>query len=164
MNLPVSLSTGRLLLENICLNDSEFIFKLVNTEDWLKFIGNRNIDSGDEAKAYIKKIIDNPNVQYWIVKLKCNRKAMGVITFMKRDYLEFPDIGFAFLPDFSKMGYAYEATKAVLAYVIQANDIPHILATTLADNIPSIKLLEKLGLCYESDIQPDNIKLSLYGS
>ena len=163
MNLPISLSTGRLLIENITLNDNEFIFELLNSEGWLKFIGNRNVASGEEAKAYIQKIIDNPNVHYWIVKLKSGQAAIGIITFIKRDYLEFHDIGFAFLPVFSKKGYAYEATQTVLDNVIQTNDTTNILATTLSGNIPSIKLLQKLGFSYQSDIQHDNVKLCLYG-
>ena len=118
--------------------------------------------SGEEATVYIEKIIDNPNVHYWIVKLKRSQVAIGIITFMKRDYLEFHDIGFAFLPDFSKKGYAYEATKGILDNLIQTNDITNILATTLPDNITSIKLLRKLEFIYQADIQPDNVKLYLY--
>ncbi len=163
MEFQISLITDRLLLENITLNDNKFIFELVNSNGWLKFIGNRNVNSTIEATAYIQKIIDSSNLYYWIVKLKDSKIAIGIITFIKRDYLEYHDIGFAFLPNFSNKGYAYEATFAVLNSVIQTHNLSYILATTIPENITSIKLLKKLGLNFEKEIESDNVRICVYG-
>lgn len=57
MEFQISLITDRLLLENITLNDNKFIFELVNSNGWLKFIGNRNVNSTIEATAYIQKLL-----------------------------------------------------------------------------------------------------------
>ncbi len=163
MEFQNSLLTDRLLLENLTHNDNKFIFELVNSNGWLKFIGNRNVNSATEATAYIQKIIGSSNLNYWIVKLKNSNTAIGIITFIKRDYLEHHDIGFAFLPDFSNKGYAYEATHAVLKSVIQTHNLTYILATTIPANITSIKLLKKLGLDFEKEIVHDNLQISVYG-
>lgn len=120
------LSTERLIVENIKLSDNKFIFELVNSIGWLKFIGNRNVSSPIEATAYIQKIIDTSNLYYWVVKLKESNIAIGIITFIKREYLEYHDIGFAFLPSFFNKGYAYEATSAVLNSVIQTHKLSYI--------------------------------------
>lgn len=155
--------TDRLLIEPLAVSDNIFIWKLVNTEGWLKFIGNRNIHSGIEATTYIQKILDNPNSDYFVIKLK-DKIKIGIVTFIKRDYLENPDIGFAFLPEYAGNGYAYEATSAVLKNLTQISNLPQVLATTLPQNISSIKLLEKLGFSFEKELEVENITLHLYSS
>lgn len=163
MHFPSAIITSRLLIKPLSLYDDEFIFELVNTEGWIKFIGNRNITSQLDALAYIQKILDNENIFYWMVQLKDSQESIGLVTFIKRDYLSHHDIGFAFLPGFQKMGYAYEATMAVLDKLISELKLSHIVATTVPGNIKSIKLLQKIGLTFEKEIEVEKEKLHVYG-
>jgi RimJ/RimL family protein N-acetyltransferase len=133
----------------------------VNTEEWIKFIGERNIKTADAAKAYIQKLINNPNINYWVVKLQ-DETPVGVITFIKRDYLEHHDIGFAFLPGHAKKGYAYEAASTVLNDVMKNAACSTVLATTVPANEKSIALLEKLGLSFSKEIDHEKEKLLVY--
>lgn len=157
-----TLETNRLLLDPLTLGESDFIFELVNTPEWIRFIGDRNVNNIEEACNYIQKILDNTNVNYWIVRLKNEGVPVGVITFIKRDYLEHSDIGFAFLPHFSKKGYAIEATKAALDEITKSSKHSRILATTVKDNRNSIQLLEKLGLKFDKEIAVNEDELLLY--
>ncbi|MBA3649716.1 MAG: GNAT family N-acetyltransferase [Chitinophagales bacterium] len=162
--MQTTLSSDRLLLEPITAKDSHFIFELVNTERWLKYIGNRNVTTPEEANTYIEEKLNSSSVSSWIVKLKCNLDSIGIITFIKRDYLLHYDIGFAFLPRAANNGYAYEAAKAVLLMLTNDPGHSHILATTLPENINSIKLLIKLGFHYDREIEVDGEKLHIYSS
>ncbi|MDQ6761423.1 MAG: GNAT family N-acetyltransferase [Bacteroidota bacterium] len=164
MNFPAQLATQRLLIKPLNINDDEFILELLNTAGWIKFIGNRNITSLAEAKAYIQKILDNENIFYWAVQLKGHDENIGIVTFIKRDYLEHHDIGFAFLPRYFNQGYAYEATMVVLYEIISDINLSHILATTVPENITSIKLLQKMGLGFEKEIEVDKERLHVYGT
>ena len=155
------LKTDRLTLKVIEETDSQFILKLVNTNGWVTFIGDRNVHDNHEAINYIKKIVFDDKITYWIVQL-LDQTKIGIITLIKREYLQHYDIGFAFLPDFQGNGYAYEASKAVLNHLINTTDYQTILATTIPSNTSSIKLIEKLGLTfYKTDLQ-QNKELSLY--
>jgi [ribosomal protein S5]-alanine N-acetyltransferase len=156
------LTTIRLELNPLELNDKAFIFELVNTPNWIKFIGDRNVHSHEDAANYIQRILDNPDAQYKIVHLKETAQPIGAITLIKRHYLDHHDIGFAFLPDFYKKGYAFEATKVVLDAIIADRTHTDILATTLKDNVNSIGLLEKLGLSYQKDILVGDDALMLF--
>ncbi len=69
----------------------------------------------------------------------------------------------AFLPRFSNNGYAYEATMAVLKKLINELTPSHILATTIPENVSSIKLLKKIGLVFEKEIEVDQERLHVYG-
>ena len=159
-----SLTTERLLIEPLSLNESDFIFELLNTEGWIKFIGQRNINSAADATAYIQKIVDNPNTTYWSVKLKDAQTTIGLVTLIKRDYLEHHDIGFAFLPQFANKGYAYEAANAVLNHVMSAYHLSIILATTVPENGSSIKLLKKLRLEFDREIEEHSEVLWVYSN
>ncbi len=152
--------TTRLFLDRLHPDDAAFIFELLNTPDWLKFIGDRNIHSDEDARNYILKITADPNIIYWVVR--SGEEKIGMVSFIKRKYLDHHDIGFAFLPKFSKQGFAFEAADAVLKESLQDPDHRIILATTMTDNTNSIHLLEKLGFQFNQEIENEGVKLLLY--
>lgn len=47
------LETQRLILHRLTVEDSEFMFKLLNYPSWLQFIGDRGVRTLDEARDYI---------------------------------------------------------------------------------------------------------------
>lgn len=156
------LETERLFIRPIEIKDKNFILDLLNTQGWLKFIGNRNVKDGLSAEKYIQKIIDNKNCFYSIFELKENKLPIGIVTFIYRDNQNFPDIGFAMLPNFEKKGYALEATKKYLDEIKKECTTDKIIAITNPDNINSIKLLETLGLQFEKSYFDNSIELCLY--
>lgn len=158
------INTERLFIKQLSEEDTRFILELLNTEGWIKYIGNRNVNSENDAVAYIQKINQNTDITYWTVSLNQTKKSIGLVTLIKRDYLEYNDIGFAFLPDFSGKGYAYEAVNAVLRNLEEYNSLENILAITLPKNTTSIKLLEKLGFKFDRIIKQNNENLYLYNA
>ena len=116
-----SITTERLILNRLTLADQDFIQRLVNSKGWIEFIGDRDVHTKDDAITYINKINASKNIFYWVVRIQENNTAIGIISFLKRAYLENFDIGFAFLPEFCNHGYAFEASKEVLALVSKKN-------------------------------------------
>lgn len=156
------ITTDRLNLEKLSIDDNDFINDLVNSSGWLENIGDRNIHSKNDAIIYINKILKTANFYYWVVRIKDTNTPIGIISFLKRSYLASFDLGFAFLPQFSNNGFAHEAAKAVLLMVSKVPEFDIVLATTLNSNKNSIKLLTKLGFSFEKEIEMDNAKLHIY--
>lgn len=154
------MQTERLMLQPLENADKLFIYELLNTAGWIEFIGSRNINTVDDAVAYIDRITSNKNVEYFVVRIKDNLQAIGIVTFMKKDYLQYNDIGFAFLPQYGKQGFAFEAAN----FLLQTKQRVHktILATTIASNINSIGLLKKLGFVYQQQIENEDEVLQVY--
>lgn len=164
------IETDRLRLRTLTLEDTTFIIELLNSPGWLQFIGDRNVKTEIQAKNYLQ---DGPFKSYaengfglWLVEKKEDNQPMGMCGFLKRDYLETPDIGFAFLPYFNGKGYAYEMASATLVYAKHQLKVSKISAITLPDNEKSIRLLEKIGLKFIKTIYlaPDKEELLLYGN
>jgi RimJ/RimL family protein N-acetyltransferase len=151
------LETERLILSELSPEDAAFIVILVNTPGWLKYIGDRNIKTNEQAIDYlnngpIKSYRDN-GFGLWRVELKETTMPIGMCGFLRRDYLAHPDIGFAFLPDYHNKGFAHEAARACLSCARQQLALNSICAIVLPDNRTSIKLLEKIGFTYSHPIQ-----------
>jgi RimJ/RimL family protein N-acetyltransferase len=154
--------TSRLILNMLSLEDHDFVLRLVNSEGWIEFIGDRNVHTKEDAIAYINRIISTQNLFYWVVRIKEENTSIGIISFLKRAYLEHFDIGFAFLPEFTNNGFAYEASKEVLSVVNKMTEYSSVLATTIPQNVNSIKLLNKLGFHFEKQMEVENKNLHIY--
>jgi ribosomal-protein-alanine N-acetyltransferase len=156
-----TIDTPRLSLTLVTANDHEFIFRLVNSKDWLAFIGDRNVSSPEQARLYIERILKMDNFFYWVIRTCDTQIPIGIVSFLKRDYLPHFDIGFALLPEHYKKGYAFEATSAVLSeYSSQGHH--HILATVQPDNKKSISLLGKLGFAFERSLHQNSTELKIF--
>lgn len=153
--------TERLRLVPLSQVDAPFILELLNSDGWLTYIGERNVHTIRDAQHYIQKILANVNMRFWVACLKENGNAAGLITLIKRSYLENSDLGFAFLPEYVGKGFGYESSKAVLNFCAEENEIKFD-AITLQNNFSSISLLEKLGFRYQRVLEIDETKLLLY--
>lgn len=146
--------TPRLLIRELTPADAPFIFQLVNEPSWLQFIGDKGVRTIEDAVQYIQK---GPMKSYatngfglWLVELKEEGIPIGMCGLIKRETLNNIDIGFAYLPAFTGRGYAYEAGVATLGYAKHTLSLERILAIVNTENARSIKLLEKLGLQFQT--------------
>jgi RimJ/RimL family protein N-acetyltransferase len=141
--------TERLILRKVTVEDADFLLELFNTPTWLKYIGDRNIHTVEEAAEYIT---NGPLPFYathgfgsYCLQLRDSGTRIGMCGLYKRDNLNYYDLGFALLPEFEGKGYAREACEYVLK---ESRDVLHmnsLLAITNKSNDRSIQLLQRLG-------------------
>lgn len=164
------LETERLILRQLTQDDAEFIFELLNEPSWIQNIGDRNIRTLDDARAYIVK---GPAASYekngfglYVIVLKETNESIGMCGLIRREGLEDIDIGYALLPKFWSKGYAVEAAGAIKAYAKDVIGLKRIVAIVDPANEGSIRVLEKLGLRYEKMVRlsEDDIELKLFGA
>lgn len=155
----------RLRLCQVQQHDWAFIQALYNDPDCIRFIGDRGISNQEKAQAYIGNMqssYQEHGFGLYRVELASTAIPIGICGLVKRDYLQVPDIGFAFLPDYRRDGYALEAGLATLQF---ANDIGicELLAIVKDNNTRSIALLEKLGMQHKCPMTlPDGDPVLLY--
>ena len=150
------LETERLGLREFVSDDAIFIVELLNTPGWLQFIGDRNVKTEEQAIRYLEegpiKSYKQNGFGLWMVELNTDKTAIGMCGIIKRESLEHPDIGFAFLPQYFGKEYGLEVASATLAYGREKLGIEKILAITVPANEKSIRLLEKIGLSFKEYI------------
>lgn len=151
--------TKRLVLSKITVNDAPFILELMNTPDWIKYIGDRNIKTVEQAATYIQnnqlKCYEKSGFGYYKIQVKDeNLKTIGTSGLLKRDELKHVDIGFSFIPEYHGKGYGFEAASEIMKLAKNTFNIKTVCAITLPINQPSIHLLEKLGLSYQKTVKP----------
>ena len=155
----IRLETPRLILSELTIQNAAFILKLYNDPDFIKYIGNKNINSIEDAENFIdsgpKQSYKVYNHGLYLVQLK-DKTSIGICGLLKRENLDLPDIGFAVLPNYRKMGFIYEASKAVIHDAKKRLHINKISAITSPDNNASIKLLIKLGFIFKKMVKLDS--------
>lgn len=145
-----SFETERLIIQPTSDSDAKFIFELLNTPKWLTYIGDRNIKTIEDAKKYIKEKmtpqLDRLGYSNYTIIRKQDHQKIGSCGLYDREGLEGIDIGFAFLPEYEKKGFAFEAANRLKDAALNEFGIKSIGAITSKENTSSQKLLEKLGL------------------
>ena len=145
------LSTGRTQLRWLSDEDADFIITLLNDPSFIKNIGDRGVRNKEDALRYINKMRDNYQSQgfgFYLVESLTGEK-MGISGMIHRAGLDHPDIGFAFLPQFCGRGFALESALGVKTMAEREWGMKKILAIVSPGNIPSQKLLTKLGLKFD---------------
>ncbi len=167
--MTTTLVTERLRVRPLTLDDAEFIVELLNEPDFLRFIGDRQVRSPDDARRYLH---DGPLRSYetrgfglCAVESLATRVPLGMCGLLKRDTLDDVDLGFAFLARHRRRGYAFESARAVLEYG-RTLGLTRVVAITLPDNAASIGLLKRLGMRFERRLRltPEGEELELYAT
>ena len=160
--------TERLTLREFNTDDAAFIIELLNSPSWIKYIGNRKVQTIEDAKSYLERAIfkgyKENGFGLWMVELRATQEPIGMCGLIKREGLDDVDIGFAFLPQYEGKGYGSEAANATM-FIAKEKGIKRIVAITVKYNTASIKLLEKIGLRFEKHITMpnDDEELMLFG-
>jgi len=166
MKVHQSYETNRLILKPTTVEDAAFFLELYNTPDWIKYIGDRNIKTIEDAATFIRKKImpqfERLGYSNYTVIQKSDGTKIGSCGLYDRDGLEDVDIGFAFLPAYYKQGYGYESAEKIKELAFQKFKLTKLKAITVHYNVASINLLIKLNFLYVKNIfLPDEDKVTL---
>lgn len=169
VNRKEILATERLILREFDYEDVTFIIELLNSPGWLAYIGDRGVKTLADARTYLT---DGPMASFEkhgfglaMVALRETGEGIGMCGLIKRDSLPDVDIGYALLPAFTGKGYAFEIASATVDYARDQLGLRRLVAITDPKNVASIKLIKKLNMKYEKEVQlrPDDIAVHLFG-
>lgn len=162
------LETERIVLREVTSGDAEFVLDLLNQYSFKKYIGDRGVRTLDDARAYIDTRFTESYRKHgfglYLIELKADGIPIGLCGFVSRETLPDPDIGFALLPQYERRGYAFEAASAAMEYGRARLGLGRVLAITTLDNESSGRLLEKIGLRFEREIELSGETLKLFST
>lgn len=159
--------TERLTLKPADLEDADFFLKLYNLPTFIRFIGDRNLRTNEDAEKYIENKF-RPQIErlgfgnYVVIHKELNEK-IGAVGIFEREGLDVLDIGFSFFPEFEGKGFAYESAFNLKEIAAADFGISKLSAITSKDNFSSQKLIEKLGLKFQKFVTlPDETEELMY--
>jgi [ribosomal protein S5]-alanine N-acetyltransferase len=163
----IVLTPQLLLREFDAEHDAAFLLELLHTPGWLSYIGDRKVETIEQAAAYISNRLSPSYTQYgfgmWLVILRSTQQAIGMCGLVRRSFIDSIDIGFALLPIYEGKGYAYEAAQACMQLAFDVFNTEVVSAYTVPHNKASIKLINKLGLQFATQhTEPDNDIVNIY--
>lgn len=160
--------TERLILRPTGIEDAEFLVELMNTPKWLINIGDRNVKTVEDAKAYVEaKIVPQQQrlgfSNFTLIR-KEDQTKLGTCGLYDREGLPGLDIGFALLPQHEGKGYGFESANKMQEVAFEEYGYPELGGITIEENTASRKLLEKLGLTFKNyiNLPEDEVELMYY--
>lgn len=141
--------TARLTFSELSDDDAPFVLRLLNEPSFVANIRDSGVRTEEDARAYVA---NGPAASYaahgfglWRVDERAGGTSVGMCGVLRRDGLDDPDLGFAFLAEAQGRGYATEAGAATLAHARDALKLGRIVAIAAPHNAGSARVLEKLG-------------------
>jgi [ribosomal protein S5]-alanine N-acetyltransferase len=126
------------------------MLELMNESPYLENIGDRGVRTVPDAERYIAEkytaSYESRGYGLYMVELKEGLTKVGICGLVKREILDYPDVGFAFLQRHWSRGYASEAAAATLGFARDTLKLPYIYGVVSPKNPRSIRLLGRLGL------------------
>lgn len=152
-----TIETSRLLLRNICMNDSEDIFEFSSDEQTCLDDGgyHAKTDIHGEAFAESMKFLSTADEHYGIV-LKNENKVVGMIHIMEAERgLKAKEIGFIMNKKYRRQGIAKEAANAVMKDLVENDQVKMFVMTAYEYNTASNAAIKSLGFEQEGIIHND---------
>ncbi|MBW8815875.1 MAG: GNAT family N-acetyltransferase [Caulobacterales bacterium] len=152
----VVLETDRLVFREAMAADAPFVLALLNSPGFLEHIGDRGVRTEAEAETYIVERMIGSYRQHgfgmWVAKERKSGRPVGLAGLVRRDGLDMPDVGYAFMPQAWGQGYAQEAAAGVMRHAREVLGIGPLAAITSPDNYASMAVLKKVGFTFQGMI------------
>ena len=149
--------TERLIIRVLRLVDAELILDLLNEPAFIENIGDKGVRNINDARDYITKgplaMQNLLGFSLYCCQRKSDGKTIGLSGLIKREGIEYPEVGCAFLETYRRQGYGLESASAVMVYARDNLQVKTLQAITNTDNQASIDLLERLGFYFKNLVQ-----------
>jgi ribosomal-protein-alanine N-acetyltransferase len=163
------LTTERLILRKISLDDDRAIYLQRSSAIVNKYIARTPVADIAEAQAWITRINNNVDTGLsvnWAITLKDSGTFIGLICLWNfSEDRTIAETGYELSPAYHSKGYMTEALQSVIDYGFSELNLTTITAYTHRENANSLHLLKKNGFTWnEGEIDegfPHNVIYSL---
>lgn len=150
----IYLETERLILRNYMQKDLEDVYAYFSNPEVAKYE-----DFNPMSKSEVKELINEweKKDSRLVVELKSQHKVIGSIGYFVDEDGDY-SLDFDFNPAYGKKGYATEAGKSLLDYLVHILEAKKVFGDCDICNVNSWRLLERLGFKRISQIDNETYK------
>lgn len=148
---PTTLTTERLNLRPVALEDAEPLFERVSSDpEVTRYMSWRTNASVDETRDFLRAVtaeVQDPPQHVWAIGLTGDPTAWGTIGLIRRGARV--EMGYVLARELWGRGLATEAARAVAETALRHDAIWRVQAYCHTANAASARVLEKAGLTLE---------------
>lgn len=158
------LDTDRLFFREFEISDGSNFYRLNADPEVMKFTGDMPFKNVQEAENFLRSYPNYERDGYgrWTVVLKETGEVIGWCGLKYHPEENFVDLGYRFHKRFWGQGFATEAARACIIKGFNDFGLQEIIGRTAKDNIPSIHVLENIGMKFWKDAPCEGIENSVY--
>ena len=143
------METERLQIRRFLPDDWQDLFEYLSQEEVVKY-EPYEVFTEEASKQEANRRAED--IGFWAVCLKDSGKLIGNIYLSKQDYDTW-ELGYVFNKNYHGNGYAVEAAKALVDDIFRNKNSRRVVAMCNPLNVPSWRLLERLGLRREGHLR-----------
>ncbi len=148
--IPLPIETERLLIRPFVVDtDSTPIFRVYGDPEVMRFIPGGVLADLEAVRATLETYAreqQSRGFSFWAVVERANGSVIGDVGFGIFEPTGEIELGWALARDRWGLGYATEAASACLSAGLTHLAVPRIVAIVDAENEPSFRVAEKIGL------------------
>lgn len=160
------IATARLLLRRFTADDAAAWLPLIATPAILRYVGETAVTSLEQSRRLLRERPLQDYATHGFGRLACIERRSGrLVGFCGLKFvpaLGEVDLGYRFLPECWGQGYASESAAAVMAHGWDAYGLARIVGQVHPDNLTSTRVLLKLGMQYQRQLDSDGETSHLY--
>lgn len=147
------LATTQLVMRELSPNESHDYFSLCSNIETMRpygILAHKSLSDSENAIAFLRnEFLEQRGMRFGIF-LKANGQLIGDCGFWRFDNRRRrAEAGAKISPDFGQKGFMTEALKKLSEYAFLQLDLHAIEGNVAIDNVPSQRLVEKLGFIRE---------------
>ncbi|NBJ71205.1 MULTISPECIES: GNAT family protein [Clostridia] len=140
----MNITTKRLFIRHFELRDWEAVYSYASQKSVMKYMPE-GVLTKEETQKMIKNNLGKSAEKFPVV-LANENTLIGHMEFFNYFGGHTYEIGWVFHPTYYNQGYASEAALALLKYGFEELGLHRIVATCQPENIPSFRVMEKIGM------------------
>ena len=150
------LTTNRLVLRELRLADAADVF-VFRGDPVVQRFDDPPVRSVEEAALFIEEMRElcaSDRIQIWAVTRPADDRVIGLVSLQQSEhsgdrYHRRAEVGYGLARSVWGQGFGSEAVRAVCRFGFEVLGLHRIYARTIADNVESVRLLERLGFTRE---------------
>ncbi|MBQ8039480.1 MAG: GNAT family N-acetyltransferase [Lachnospiraceae bacterium] len=159
-NLPWEIAqTPRCIIREMTEEDLDAVYEVYAAPSITKYMEGLYKERKKEleyTRSYIKHAYRFWGYGTWVIVRKADEKIIGRVGYNLRDGFEDVELGFVIMEEEQRKGYALECCEAVLKIGKEEYEFDTVQALVKEQNMPSLKLCEKLGFSNMGKVQVEN--------
>ncbi|BAB78136.1 GNAT family N-acetyltransferase (plasmid) [Anabaena sp. FACHB-709] len=160
-----TIETSRLLLRPLKLTDLEDLAQIYSNPEVMKYRLFPKPTSLLETQAFLESYIahwQRYGFGRWATIYKANEQLIGHCGLEHIEFLNKVEVNYLLASQYWGQGLATESAIAVVNYGFEVQQFERLVALAKPDNLASLRVMEKIGMSYQTKIRLHNVEWVLY--